>query len=208
MFEFKNENGNLLVIDKDYVMYYYGCTDNVFDDGLPMTIIEEIPTCYVGDFDELVLFVKAIEDMIDDTHELSNVVLSAKDEIINYINSEKIVHSRIDNLVIIEVDSSNDDEQFPGYDSTVINNFSGRGIWSEWDDFNFDYENEEWKFNESRTFFWKFQWVEAPTRESLIKALNEYHTLYENNSFFINEEEISYDDVIDMIAESLYVIQW
>lgn len=197
-------------INDEKVKVGYTCFDRNENGEVYVSKEEEIPLVYLDTFEDLIMFVRACEDLIGVTNLVSDEMCAAKDLIVAYVNNLKLIRSSISDMEIAEYDP-NDGLVVSWY---IIKN---RGIWAESPDWYYNDEGEDededegyWDYdpNEIKTFYFKFQWVEELTEGGLIDAFDEHHQMYHESLYKVNGEDSSYSDIISMISDSLYIVQW
>lgn len=170
---------------------------------------ELVPYCYVNSVEEMAQIVRAEEDMGMLPHALSDEILERKNEIINYVNDLKVVHSSINGLVV---------EEF--YDNDIepaaTHSFTPRGIWSDWQTDN----------GEPHSYFSKFcdLWMDPMGYfycDVSVGGEEEYWESWDAQYFLtqfayfdqyaklrINGEEITLNDLCQKFYDSLRVVKW
>lgn len=195
-------------INDEKVKVGYTCFDRNENGEVYVSKEEEIPLVYLENFDDLIMFVRACEDLAGVSNMVSDKMIAAKNVIVAYINDLKLVRSSISDMEIVEYDPN---------DGLVVSwyNIKNRGIWAESPDWYYNDEGEDedegyWDYDpdENKSFYFKFQWIEELTEDGIIDAFDEHHQMHNESLYKVNGEDSSYAEVISIIRDSLYIVQW
>lgn len=187
---------------------------NIDDSSIDVYRFDEHQRVYLSQFNNYDAFAQYIEAevgnfCVDKASEVKTVLNDNRELFIEKMFyprfRSKIKQFKFDGIV---TDVRADD--FGKYDYQYGITLTETGIWFEWPDLHYNYEDDYWETNGIETFFYKYEWLTlenvVDVHESIIDTLIEY----QDDRYYTGQDGNKYSpmDIATKICDSLELVTW